>query len=142
MSARLWQGVAADAFVALAGDLAVLLIVLVIMLTVAAGAYLVLRHLGVDVRVTRGEVDDPASETPGRSTGGTSRFSIETIVSDPIVYRLDAETLERARNRIAAGEVLDVVCRDINPAYATWDAGQQEAFRRVVEAALREGDRH
>lgn len=131
---------AADILGSLAGDLAGILVVPLILLALAVLAYFVLRRLGVNVRVTGGQAGGPAGTT-SRSTGGSSRFSIETIAADPVVYRLDAEALERARGRIAMGEGLDAVCRDINPDYGTWDAAQREAFRRVLDAALREGDR-
>lgn len=140
MTGASWVATAADILGSLAGELMGILVVPLILVALAVLAYFVLRRLGVDVRVTGGQAGVPAGTT-GRSTGGSSRISIETIAADPVVYRLDTETLERARARIAMGEDLDAVCRDINPDYGTWGAAQREAFRRVLDAALREGDR-
>ncbi len=123
---------------AIAGEMLGILLVLGVILALIAVAYFMLRRIGVDVRVTGG--DDADLEGRASSTDWTSRFSIKTTVADPVVYRMDAATLDLARRRIAAGEDLDAICRDINPAYGAWDTPQQEAFRRVLEAALQEGD--
>lgn len=107
-----------------------LLPLLLLIAAIAVVTYFVLRRLGANVSVTSGSA-------PG-SAPGAHRFSFNTTIADPLVYRLDADSLGSARRRLAAGEDLDAVCRDLEPAYATWSSGQREAFRRLIETALKE----
>lgn len=126
---ELWELVRSATLGALAGlmgELLALLIVLAPFFVIAVVTYFVLRGLGVDVRVT------------SRKAPGAHRFSFDTKIADPLVYRLDAAGLERARRRLDAGEDLDAICSDVEPAYATWGTGQREAFRRLLMTALEE----
>jgi hypothetical protein len=54
------------------------------------------------------------------------------------IFKMDADALQRARGLISAGMNIDAVCREINPAYASWGMIEQGLFRKVIEALLKQ----
>lgn len=59
--------------------------------------------------------------------------------AEPEVHRVDTATLDEAKRMAAEGTPIDEICRRIDPAHGTHDPAHQEAFRRVVRAAIEQG---
>jgi hypothetical protein len=77
------------------------------------------------------------------SAGGLNRNVTITINHqmtgvDPTIIKMDPDSLQKARGLLSAGMNIDAVCREINPAYASWGMIEQGLFRKVIEAALRQ----
>jgi hypothetical protein len=77
------------------------------------------------------------------SAGGFNRnvtltINHRTVGGDPTVIKMDADALQRARGLISAGMNIDAVCREINPAYASWGMIEQGLFRKVIEAVIKQ----
>jgi len=77
------------------------------------------------------------------SAGGFNRnvtFTInhQSVGGDAKVIKIDADALQRARGLISAGMNIDAVCREINPAYASWGMIEQGLFRKVIEAVIKQ----
>ncbi|HEY1341639.1 MAG TPA: hypothetical protein VGF59_29210 [Bryobacteraceae bacterium] len=56
---------------------------------------------------------------------------------DPADCGIDPETVERAAELVRAGLEIEAVCRQVDPAYAKWDAHRQHEFRAALRAAMR-----
>ena len=128
-------------------------IVLGIVAVCAAVVYFLMRAAGVNLSVRSGlpfEVEedptDGASDDATLAEGSppsprrVRRFRrgpvSVTYESDPQVVHLDRDTLDRARQNLAAGLDLDDTCRAIHPEYARWDPLLQKAFRSALRASL------
>lgn len=59
------------------------------------------------------------------------------VQSEPHVTKIDAATLERARNHVARGGTLDEACAIMDPRYSEMTGWARDAFRHAVEAALK-----
>jgi hypothetical protein len=77
---------------------------------------------------------------------GTNRSTIDALLSNvkvstsfatPEVHTLDNSTITRARTMMQQGASLDEICRTVDAQYATWDHVHQQAFQRVIQAALK-----
>src|SRR5579863_7448153 len=75
-----------------------------------------------------------------QSMGSASSIEIKrrVVMKDPIIIKLDKDALQRVRDRVSAGEDLDAVCTEIEPAYADWGAIRKEAFRKMMEMVLQQ----
>jgi hypothetical protein len=80
-----------------------------------------------------GARDHDMGAIPGTNNPVTGRT---LSVGEPLVVRLDKGTIQRARDLLNAGQDLEAVCHEIEPAYANWSFPQQRGFRKAMEAAL------
>lgn len=72
--------------------------------------------------------------------GSASSIEIKRTVmmKDPIIIKLGNDALRQARDRVSAGEDLDTICREIEPAYADWGTIRKEAFRKMMGMVLKQ----
>lgn len=61
---------------------------------------------------------------------------VSTVHAPSQVFRLDQHRLDAARRMINDGASLEDICRAVEPDFPAWDAWKQDAFRRMLEAAL------
>jgi|HubBroStandDraft_6_1064221.scaffolds.fasta_scaffold48160_2 hypothetical protein len=61
----------------------------------------------------------------------------KVIRHESIVIRLDNDAIQKVRDSLSAGQDLDAVCREIEPAYANWGYIQQEIFRKALDMMLK-----
>jgi hypothetical protein len=65
------------------------------------------------------------------------KISRTVTVREPLVVKLNNETVQKARALLSTGQDLESVCREIEPAYANWSFPQQQGFRRAMETVLK-----
>jgi hypothetical protein len=66
-----------------------------------------------------------------------SKVKVSTSFATPQVHSLDNTAMARGKAMLAQGASLDDICRTIDLQYASWDHARQQAFQRVIGAALR-----
>jgi hypothetical protein len=66
---------------------------------------------------------------------------ISTVHAPPEVMRLDRRDLDAAKRMKNEGAAMDDICRTVERDYAHWDSWKQDAFRRMLQAALNAEDR-
>lgn len=59
-------------------------------------------------------------------------------MGEPVLIKLDNDALQKGRDLLNAGNDLDTVCREIEPAYANWGFIEKEAFRKAMEMMLKQ----
>ncbi len=78
--------------------------------------------------------DHDTGATPSMNNPMITRAS---SMAEPLVVRLGKDSIRRARDLLSAGQDLESVCREIEPAYANWRVPQQLGFRRAMETVLK-----
>jgi hypothetical protein len=69
--------------------------------------------------------------------GAANPSAIGTVsFADPEVHRVDTAMVDEAKRLMSEGKPIDEICRMIDPGHDTHDPAHQEAFRRVVRAAI------
>ena len=72
-----------------------------------------------------------------RSVAPSIKISRTLSIGEPLVVRLDKDTIRKARDLLNAGQDLESICCEIEPAYADWSFPQQQGFRRAMETVLK-----
>lgn len=78
----------------------------------------------------RGRAEDAIKANSGAS------LTVKRSARESLVVRLNKDAVQKARDLLRAGNDLESVCREIEPAYANWRDVQQQAFRRAIEMVL------
>ena len=74
----------------------------------------------------------------GQGIRNLVKASTTIAYAEPEVHRVDAATLEDARRMASEGAPIDDICRAVDPGYDGHDPAHQQAFRRIVEAMIKE----
>jgi hypothetical protein len=72
----------------------------------------------------------------GRNVPVGEPFTVKVSGGEPLVLKLDNDAIQKVRDLLSAGNDLDRVCREIEPAYANWGFVQQCAFKKAMELLL------
>jgi hypothetical protein len=65
------------------------------------------------------------------------KISRSLSIGEPLVVRLDRDSIQKARDLLNAGQDLESICHEIEPAYANWSFPQQQGFRKAMETVLK-----
>lgn len=65
-----------------------------------------------------------------------SKVHVTTHGGGSEVHHLNQAALATAQRMAQVGSPLDDICKAVEPGYSTWDILHQEAYRRVLQAAL------
>lgn len=79
---------------------------------------------------------DPKRFDRTRRSNTRSWLHVETRTSEPVVFHLASEAMDKAEEMLRQGISLDAVCREINPKYAELNPAIQGIFRKQIELAL------
>lgn len=92
--------------------------------------------LALSARIHR--ANQRRSARPAASLLDELRSKVElTVATTPVVHRLDAAAIERARRHMKGGGTLDEACALAEPRFREMDDFMQQVFRQAIEASVK-----